>query len=39
VVEADGAQLVVLKRDLEDFGASTGLKVNFHKSCMLPINF
>jgi hypothetical protein len=38
IMEADSAQLSVLKKALHDFSASTGLSVNFHKSCMLPIN-
>ena len=35
---ADSVQLSALKKALEDFSKSTGLYVNFHKSCMLPIN-
>jgi hypothetical protein len=27
-----------LKKMLSDFGSSTGLNVNFHKSSMVPIN-
>jgi hypothetical protein len=38
IMESDSAQLSALKQALHDFGASTGLSVNFHKSCMLPIN-
>jgi hypothetical protein len=38
VLEADSAQLAVLKEALEDFSASSGLSINFHKSCMLPVN-
>ena len=38
VVQADSQQLSVLKQALQDFSVSTGLSINFHKSCMLPIN-
>jgi hypothetical protein len=38
IVPADSVQLSVLKEALQDFSSSTGLKVNFHKSCMLPLN-
>lgn len=35
---ADSTQLAALKDALNEFSKSTGLFVNFHKSCMLPIN-
>jgi hypothetical protein len=38
VLEADPSQLSVLKQALHDFSISTVLAINFHKSCMLPIN-
>jgi hypothetical protein len=38
VLQADPVQLAVLKEALQDFTLSTGLAINFHKSCMLPIN-
>lgn len=38
IIPAVDAQIVALKNMLLDFQASTGLKVNFHKSCILPIN-
>jgi hypothetical protein len=38
IMQADINQLLVLKQALNDFSKSTGLFVNFHKSCMLPIN-
>jgi hypothetical protein len=38
ILEADPEQLAVLKQTLLDFSVSTGLSVNYHKSCMLPIN-
>lgn len=37
-MEAKSEQLAVLKNILHHFSASTGLKVNFHKSLMVPIN-
>jgi hypothetical protein len=37
-MQADVNQLLVLKQALNDFPKSTRLFVNFHKSCMLPIN-
>ena len=37
-MQADVAQLNHLKNILADFGESTGLKVNFDKSFMVPIN-
>ena len=38
IVQADETQLLALKDMLVAFHKSTGLKVNFHKSCILPIN-
>ena len=38
VVQADSQQLAVLKQALKDFSETTGLSINFHKSCMLPFN-
>jgi hypothetical protein len=38
VLPADVDQLVRLKALLDTFVVSTGLKVNFNKSCMIPIN-
>ena len=38
IVPAVNSQLLALKEMLQDFHASTGLRVNFHKSCILPIN-
>ena len=38
IVPAVDSQLLALKEMLQDFRASTGLRVNFHKSCILPIN-
>jgi hypothetical protein len=38
IIPVDSAQLSVLKAALQDFNSSTCLKVNFHKSCMLPLN-
>jgi hypothetical protein len=38
IVPAIESQLVALKEMLHDFHAFTGLKVNFHKYCILPIN-
>jgi hypothetical protein len=37
-VPAYFGQLAALKSLLVNFTATTGLVVNFHKSCMLPIN-
>jgi hypothetical protein len=34
VLQADPVQLAVLKEALHDFSLSTGLAINFHKSCM-----
>lgn len=38
IMEADASQLFCLKALLSTFTASTGLKVNFGKSLMIPIN-
>jgi hypothetical protein len=38
IMEADARQLFCLKALLHSFANSTGLKVNFHKSCLIPIN-
>jgi hypothetical protein len=37
IMEACGNQLFILKALLQSFASSTGLKVNFHKSMMVPI--
>jgi len=37
-MQADARQLFCLKALLNSFAESTGLKVNFHKSCLIPIN-
>jgi len=38
IMQADARQLFCLKALLQSFALSTGLKVNFHKSCLIPIN-
>jgi retron-type reverse transcriptase len=38
VMKADANQLLCLKSILHSFAASTGLKVNYEKSSMMPIN-
>ena len=38
IVQADETQLLALKNMLITFSKSIGLKVNFHKSCIFPIN-
>lgn len=38
IMEADACQLFFLKGILQSFSDSTGLKVNYHKSQMIPIN-
>jgi hypothetical protein len=38
VLPADIDQVLALKDMLNDFASSTGLRVNFHKSSMVPIN-
>jgi hypothetical protein len=37
-MQEDVGQITVLKSILQDFALSTGLKVNIHKSCLIPIN-
>lgn len=37
-MQADSRQLICLKGLLENFAQSTGLRVNYKKSCMIPIN-
>ena len=37
-LQVDARQLFTLKALLNSFAESTGLKVNFHKSCLIPIN-
>jgi hypothetical protein len=37
-MQADATQLFCLKALLQSFADSTGLKVNYHKSCLVPIN-
>jgi hypothetical protein len=37
-MQADVEQLLVLKELLQKITLSSGLKVNFHKSCLVPIN-
>jgi len=38
VMEACSRQLITLKAILHSFGESTGLKVNYSKAVMVPIN-
>jgi hypothetical protein len=38
VMQANARQLICLKAILHSFAMSTGLKVNYHKSSMIPIN-
>jgi hypothetical protein len=38
VLPADMEQLVAFKRILDQYAAFTGLKINYHKSSMIPIN-
>lgn len=38
IMQASESQLALLKEVLVKFTQSTGLKVNYHKSCLLPIN-
>jgi hypothetical protein len=35
---ADLANAAALKRILDNFAAATGLAINFHKSCFIPMN-
>jgi hypothetical protein len=38
VLQADASQLQVLKEIPQEYSTFTGLKVNFHKSSLVPIN-
>jgi hypothetical protein len=38
ILPADEVQLLALKETLQKFSTSTGLKINYEKSYMLPIN-
>jgi hypothetical protein len=38
ILQADSDQLSALKSLLEDFAQATGLRVNYAKSCLIPIN-
>lgn len=38
ILPADQKEIFCLKSLLQIFSLSTGLKINFHKSCMIPIN-
>lgn len=38
IMQGDESQLALLKEILDKLSLSSGLKVNFHKSCLLPIN-
>jgi hypothetical protein len=38
ILQADSDQLSTLKLLLEDFAQATGLRVNYAKSCLIPIN-
>jgi hypothetical protein len=38
IMQADQDQVLVMKHILELYAQSTGLKINFHKSSMVPIN-
>ena len=38
IMKADESQLILLKEILAKITQSSGLKVNYHKSCLLPIN-
>ena len=38
ILQADANQLICLKAPLHTFAESTSLKVNYHKSNMIPIN-
>jgi hypothetical protein len=38
IMQVDASQLVCLKAILNSFAASTGLKVNYSKSCLMLIN-
>jgi hypothetical protein len=36
--KADPAAVSHLKRVLDDFASATGLEINFHKSCFIPMH-
>jgi hypothetical protein len=36
--QADTSAVCHLKRVLDDFATSTGLSINFHKSCFIPMH-
>jgi hypothetical protein len=36
--QADTSTVCHLKRVLDDFATSTGLSINFHKSCFIPMH-
>jgi hypothetical protein len=38
IMPADISQVLIMKKNLQDYEDSTGLKINFHKSSMIPIN-
>lgn len=39
IMKVSQRELFCLKGIMHSFSLSTGLKINFHKSCLLPINF
>lgn len=38
IMKASQKEIFCLKGILQSFASSTGLKINYHKSCMIPIN-
>jgi hypothetical protein len=38
IMPADTTQILIMKQILENYALSTGLKINFHKSSLIPIN-
>jgi hypothetical protein len=38
VMQGDEQQLLILKDILQKISISSGLMVNYHKSCLVPIN-
>jgi hypothetical protein len=38
IMQADRDQVITMKEILENYAQSTGLKINFHQSSMIPIN-
>jgi hypothetical protein len=38
VMQGEEQQLLILKDILQKIALSSGLKVNYHKSCLVPIN-